>query len=379
MFSHLFKGRLKCILRNRGVIFWTLCFPLILATLFHLALSNVQKAEGFQMIPIAVVNNQAFQDEKNFREVLDTIGAQEKPLFKTAYVKEEEAVSLLDKGEIQGYIKVTSRPELMVKTPGINQTIIKIFLEEYEQNKLIVATLLKENPTALKGGLITALSGKQTYLQEDPISKSNPDTLLNYFYALIGMSCVYGCFLGLNEIMVIQGNLSKEAARLNVAPIHKLKVLIPSLLAAYVIQVINISILLVYLNGALGIEFGNQIIPMLLICLLSSAMGITLGAFVGALNKKSEGIKIGLLMGITMLGSFLTGMMQSDIRYMVNKNLPILQYLNPVALVSDSFYALYYYDGYDRYIINMSLIGIFTIIFAIGTYIIIRRQKYVSL
>lgn len=379
MFGHVFKGRLKCILRNKKELFWTLCFPIILATLFNLALSNVHKTELFHAIPIAVVDNQTFREEKDFKAVLDTIEAQQAPLFSTSYVKEEEAISLLDKGEIQGYIKVTNRPELIVKMSGINQTIIKIFLEEYEQNKLIVATVLRENPNALKEGLITALTEKGTYIKDNPISKNNPNTLLNYFYALIGMACIYGGFLGLNEIMAIQGNLSKVAARLNLAPIHKLKTLAPGLLAAYGVQVIANFILLIYLVTVIKLDFGKQLLPVVLTCLLSSAMGITLGAFIGALNRKSEGVKIGILLGITMLGSFLAGMMQADISYMVNKAIPILAYINPVALISNSFYALYYYDGYSRYITNMILIGIFTVVFAIGTYIIIRRQRYASL
>lgn len=379
MFGHLFKGRLKCILRNRKLLFWTLCFPLILATLFNLALSNIEKVEKFKVIPIAVVNNQAFKQDQAFKEVLTNMETQEEPLFTVQYVSEEEAIDLLENNKVQGYIRLVNKPELVVKMQGLNQTVIKSFLEEYEQNKMLIENILKDNPNALEEGLLKALSQKETYIKTNLISKNAPNTLVNYFYALIGMACIYGCFLGLNEIMVIQGNLSKKAARLNVAPIHKLKALIPGLVAAYGVQVIGNVLLLIYLVAVIKLDFGKQLLPVVFTCLLSNAMGITFGAFIGALNNKSEGIKMGLLIGCTMLGSFGAGMMQSDVRYMIAKSVPILAYLNPVALITDSFYALYYYDSYDRYMVNMSLISIFTVAFGIGTYMMIRRRKYASL
>lgn len=41
MFLFNYRYRLKCILRDRQLMFWTLLFPILLATLFNLALSNI--------------------------------------------------------------------------------------------------------------------------------------------------------------------------------------------------------------------------------------------------------------------------------------------------------------------------------------------------
>ena len=37
---HLFKVRLKCLLRDRTILFWTLFFPIILATFFNFTLAK---------------------------------------------------------------------------------------------------------------------------------------------------------------------------------------------------------------------------------------------------------------------------------------------------------------------------------------------------
>ena len=44
MFKHIFENRLRCILRNRVDLFWSSLFPLLLATLFYVALGNLNTA-----------------------------------------------------------------------------------------------------------------------------------------------------------------------------------------------------------------------------------------------------------------------------------------------------------------------------------------------
>lgn len=50
----------------------------------------------------------------------------ENQLFNTVYVDESEAQKLLDNEEIDGYIllKEDNNPQMIVKTNGINQTIV---------------------------------------------------------------------------------------------------------------------------------------------------------------------------------------------------------------------------------------------------------------
>lgn len=80
-----------------------------------------------------------------------------------------------------------------------------------------------------------------------------------------------------------------------------------------------------------------------------------------------------------MTGSFLAGMMYQNMKYIVSQNVPLLSYLNPVNLLTDAFYSLYYYDSLDRYFLNIAILSIFAIIFCAGTYLIVRRRKYASL
>jgi ABC-2 type transport system permease protein len=90
-------------------------------------------------------------------------------------------------------------------------------------------------------------------------------------------------------------------------------------------------------------------------------------------------MKVGIIISISMTGSFLAGMMYQGMKYIVAKNVPVLSWLNPINLLTDAFYCLYYYDGFSRYFLNILALSIFIVVFCLGVYLIIRRRKYASL
>ena len=227
--------------------------------------------------------------------------------------------------------------------------------------------------------LMTTISNRIDYLKEVPVSKSAPDNIVTYFYALIAMACFYGGFLGLKEVMAIQADMSSQGARANMAPVHKLKLFVASMFAATTVQFVTISVLICYLVLILKINFGSQLGYILLTCLIGTITGVTFGTFIASVVKKGEGVKIGVMIGVTMLMTVLSGMMNNKIKYIISANAPVLEYLNPVALITDSFYSLYYYDTHMKFVIDIILLCGFSIVFGLITYFVLRRQRYASL
>ena len=43
-------------------------------------------------------------------------------------------------------------------------------------------------------------------------------------------------------------------------------------------------------------------------------------------------------------------MMGVTLKYVIDKNVPIINLINPNNLITDGFYSLYYYDTLDRYL-----------------------------
>lgn len=382
MFIHNYLYRLKCILRDKQTMFWTLIFPIVLATLFNMAFSNLSNAENFSEIKVGIVNDEEYKKSTEFIKAIESVSnsnsSSEVDLFDVKYVTKEEGQQLLDDSKIEGYIYIKDGINLVVKETGINKTIIKSFLDDFKQTTSTVTRIISSDPSAVEK-VVSGISKREDFLKEAPIGNATPDTVVNYFYTLIAMACLYGSFCGLKEVTALQANLSSQGARLNMAPTHKMKVFLSSVAAATTVQLGVIFILLGYLTFGLKISFGNQFGYIALTCLVGTITGVTFGTCVASVVKKGEGIKIGILIGLSMIMSFLSGMMQDKIKYIVTQKAPIVGYLNPANLITDSFYSLYYYNTHTQFFTNIALLCLFSVVFSIITYLVIRRQKYASL
>lgn len=371
MIIHLMKNRLKILIRDKELIFWTFVFPFILATLFNMAFSNFRNSETFESIKIGIVENDSYKQDIIFQNVLESVSEGENKLLKLYKGQEETLKEKLLNKEIEGYIIDN---KLIVMKEGMNQTIVKSFLDQYYQQKSTIESIINNSQKQIDYNKIQNLMNTKDYINKVSYSKEDTDPMMNYFYSLIAMTCLYGGFWGIKEIQDIQANKSKRAARVNLAPINKAKILGANFLADVLINITTIALLLIYLVYALGIEFGGNIIYVLLTCFIGNIIGILIGAFIGAITKKIDPTSIFLT--VVMAGSFLAGMMYLEMKYIVTTKIPILAYINPANLITDSLYSLYYYDTLEKFWINIVILSIMSLILFISTYLIIRRQKY---
>ncbi len=375
MFRHIFIYRLKVLMKNKSMIFWTLIFPIALAGFFRLAFGGLTEQGTFRAIDVAVVEEVR---QEGFMDVMESLSTGDDRLFEVVIVDMDTARGLLDDESVAAIITVQDTIGMTVNQSGFGQSIVKSFLDQYNNTANAVSNILAENPAAYES-IAEDLRSRVTYTVEEPVTNAKMDITLNYFYALIAMASLYGGFFGLEEVNNIQANLSVHAARVNVAPVHKLKTFLYSTSASLLIQYTNMLVFLAYLRFILNVDFGDKFVLILVTTFVGSLVGLSLGAFVSALLKSSEDVKTGILIGTTMTGSFLAGMMFGDMKYIIQTQYPIVAILNPVNLLSDAFYALYFYDDYVRYSQNIAILLAFTFVFCSATYLIIRRRKYASL
>lgn len=378
MFCHIFKNRFKILIRNKSMIFWTMIFPIVLATLFYFAFSDIENDSKLKAIDIAVIQNEQFENNQTLKNVLKSLSEDsENKIFNIQYVDELKAKELLDEGKIDGYILSTENTSVIVKENGINQTIIKYVIDQVYQLENVAQNIYEYNPESIMNVVKEIFLSENNYF--DDSSSKNMNMMEIEFYTLIGMTCLYGGFLSLIVVNETEANLSAKGARISIAPVHKLKVLLISLLVALTIQFIETSILIAYLYFILGVSFGGNLGYVCLLSLFGCLAGTSLGLLVGVSSKKSDGIKTGILLAITMVCSFLSGMMGVSMKYIVQKNAPILAKINPVNMITDGFYSLYYYNTMDRFYSNIIGLTLFSTVMIVISYIFIRRKKYDSI
>jgi ABC-2 type transport system permease protein len=388
---HVFQYRLRCIIRDKETMFWTLLFPLILATFFNLAFSNLTKGEIFDTIPIAIVEQDEYTKNKELKQIVENAteagDSGENALFEVHVVSLERAKEMLDHEEVSGYVLIGANEqknvtaEIFVKRNGMNQTIIKEFFDRVIQIHGMIGEILRERADGqtITGDLTHFVSEPVTYFQAEKEDALFPDYTLIYFYSLIGMACFYGAFVGMKEVNAIQADLSAEAIRVNVAPTKKMKMFFSSLAAATVIQFLSLIILLGYLVFVIGVSFGTRIYLLLFLCLVACLCGVSYGTMIALLVKRSEGIKTAILIGTTMTLSFLAGMMQVQVKYAVTEAVPAMAWINPVNVITDALYALYYYPTNQRFFLNLVVLTGFTVLFSIVSIWRLRRLRYASI
>ena len=379
MFIFSLKYRMKRMLRDRKSLIWTLIFPICLGTFFFLGLSNVSKPDFFIKSKIAIVKNAEYINDTNFNRVIEEVTQEEKPLFEATVTSKEEAEDLLDKGEITGYIELINGPKLTIKENGVSQSIIKTFLDQYERRLGSLNHIFSIEPNIDVQKLLNDVNENASYITKESTGNTDFNIITNYFYALLAMSCLFASYNGAREVMDIQADLSKTGARINVAPIQKLTLFLSGICAALVIQMVAFCLVLVFITLILKINLGPRIGYILVTGFISTLVGISLGAFVAAVIKGGENLMGSILTTISVGGSFLSGLMLYNMKYIVATHCPIISYINPASLITDAFYSLYYYETFSKYYLNIGILCIELIVLWIGTYMVIRRERYASI
>lgn len=370
----LYIARLKCLVRNKENMFWSYLFPIVLATCFFFAFNNLWTVESFKTIKIAYVKEGDQLDP--LRMVLEeAMMNEDTPMFSVTETDRSEASKLLEDGEVKVYIVNGEKPELFVKGNGMNETITKSFLDNYQRSSATVLGILEENPNAMQEGLMEDLMQSISYVEE-PANGKKVDASLIYFYSLFAFTCIFAANWGLEEVINIQANQSLRGARINVSPVHKMKLFLCNMMASFTIHMGSVLLMFLYMNYGLKINFGNNLSYVFVTILIGSVTGLILGATVSVYVRKKPSIQAAILTAIVMTAGFLSGMMFADMKYIIADKAPFLGYINPVNLVSDTLYSLYFYDTYDRFYFNMALLCIITLVLGIASYFGLRRKNY---
>lgn len=390
MFVHNFKYALKTLFGNKMLIFWTFAFPIILGTFFNMAFSDIESSEKLEIIDIAIVNNEDLKKDEVLKQVFERLSDKrsEEQLFCAKYVNQNEAKKLLLDDKISGYILVNGENvKVVVATSGINQTILKYTVDEILQiKKMIHDSVENEIRTQMASGdfnvnyekiyneAVSLAQNQKVKIKN--VSRSNLSYTMIEFYTLIAMACMYGGILGMAAINNNLPNMTKIGKRVGVSPVSKWKLVLSSVLAGYVTQLIGIALLFVYTIFVLKVDYGNNLPFIILLALAGCLAGLSMGIAIGTLLKSGENTKTGIVIGVTMLGSFLSGMMGITMKYIVDTHLPFVNKINPVAMITDGFYSLYYYDTLNRYFFNVTSLFVFAFIMISLSFISLRRQTY---
>lgn len=387
MFYQNLKYSLKILLRNKALIFWTFAFPIILGLFFNLAFQNIEKNEQLQVIDIAIINSNDYNNNKIVKESLNELTKGKSKLFNIKLTDEKTSKDLLKNNKIIGYLTFKeNQVNITVKNSGVEETILKQVLEQIQTNSKIinkkvekeiseqVATNKKINYEQIYQNALSLLN--ENNIKINNISNKNLSYTMIEYYTLIAMACLYGAMLSMFIINYQLPNMNSTGKRISASPINKTKQLISSLLSAYIVQIIGLLLLFLFTIFILKVDYGKNLLYVIITSLCGALSGLSLGVATSTLFKTNENAKTGIIIAITMLFCFLSGMMGITMKYIIDKNIPLLNMINPANMITDALYSLYYYNTFDRFYKDILSLLIFSFIMILISIKGLRRQKY---
>ena len=105
-------------------------------------------------------------------------------------------------------------------------------------------------------------------------------------------------------------------------------------------------------------------------------IGIALGQFTGSISRGNTNGQIAISTGVSLVCCFCSGLMIGDMKNRIESFAPILNRINPAALISDAFYSLTVYDDLQRYIQCIISICLIAAILIFTSYHALRRVRY---
>lgn len=377
-----FKYALLRLMRNKANLFWILVFPIVLGCFFKIAFSNITASESFHTIPVAVVEGNS-ADATAFHTMIEQLsGDSEDAMLSATFCNEKKACTLLEKGKVDGIFYTTDTVELAVNSDlsdaSINQSILQSLLTQYYLNRDLIVQILTTNPGNIES-LVDSIGQSVDTRKEVSLTRNNTDTYDQYFYNLIAMACLYTAMGGIHLAINNSPDLSTLAARKTIAPAKRRTFLFTELAANIVFEsILNIAAFL-FIIAVLRVHMTAHLGLALLTILVSTTFSITFGMFLGCIGPRSEGGKTGLMFATVMPMCFLSGLMMGNMRIVVEKHAPIINRINPAALISDSFYTLNNYDSMNRYARDILTLLLMTAILFIVSTLATRRKTYASL
>ena len=393
MFFHNFKYSLKVLLKNKALLFWTFIFPIVLGTFYNMAFSNIEKSEKMSVIDIAIVESDDFNDNQIYREAFDSLSNEDSDnrLFNITYTNLDESKKLLENNKIVGYLVFDgSDINITVNSNGDYETILKIAVDEITSEKKMYETLVKKEVEGqIKKGnyyidykkivnnITERIKGSDVKIKN--ITSNNISYTMIEYYNLVAMASLYGALISMFIVNKKLANMDSVGKRTAISPTKKGSMLIGSLLASYIVQLIGLTLLFLYTIFVIKVDYGNNLLLVFLLASAGSLAGLSLGIAIATLIKTHEGAKTGILIAITMTWCFLAGMTGITMKYVIDKNIPILNIINPANMITDGFYALYYYDTLNRFYFDVVSLFIFSIIMVLISLRGLRREQYDSI
>lgn len=407
-----FKATVRTLLLTPSAVVSTLIFPIVLATVFNFMFEPMRSTGSVEAVKVAVVADDAWEDSPFSQVVDTLSEADEPLLAVHPVATEQEARELIAEGSVAGAYIVdaagnegnaeqsgsdeldavdaagpadaagaasgsgtaagssdvstvtssagsTGAPRIILAPAGsgtgsdasydVNRAILESVVTSYLQSEALIEELATHDPVALSDPTtIENALGLSVSVREVSLTHAQPDSMVRFYYALLGMASIFAAQLAGESVWHLQPTSSAAGARRTVSSTSRMRLLIPTIGACWAISTTFLAIAFGYICLTAHIDFSGREGLCLVGIAASSLLSCGIGALVGALpGRMGSDSRRGILTALTCLLSLFAGLYGEptmELADTVAHVFPAATWLNPVCLIRDLFYTVYYYD-----------------------------------
>ena len=430
-----FKATVRTLLLTPSAVVWTLIFPIVLATVFNFMFEPLRSTGSVEAVDVAVVADDAWEDSPFSQVVDTLSEADEPLLAVHPVATEQEARELIAEGSVAGAYIVdaagnegnaeqsgsdeldavdaagpadaagaasgsgtaagssdvsdstssagsTGAPRIILAPAGsgtgsdasydVNRAILESVATSYLQSEALIEELATHDPVALSDPTtIENALGLSVSVREVSLTHAQPDSMVRFYYALLGMASIFAAHLAGESVWRLQPTSSAAGARRTVSSTSRMRLLIPTIGACWAVSTTFLAIAFGYICLTAHIDFSGReglcLVGIAAASLLSCGIGALVGALPGRMGSDS---RRGILMALTCLLSLFAGLYGEptmELADTVAHVFPAATWLNPVCLIRDLFYTVYYYDTLVPFSLRLAACaGIAAVLFAVS-------------
>lgn len=431
-----FKATVRTLLLTPSAVVWTLIFPIVLATVFNFMFEPMRSTGSVEAVKVAVVADDAWEDSPFSQVVDTLSEADEPLLAVHPVATEQEARELIAEGSVAGAYIVdaagnegnaeqsgsdeldavdaagpadaagaasgsgtaagssdvstvtssagsTGAPRIILAPAGsgtgsdasydVNRAILESVVTSYLQSEALIEELATHDPVALSDPTtIENALGLSVSVREVSLTHAQPDSMVRFYYALLGMASIFAAQLAGESVWHLQPTSSAAGARRAVSGTSRMRLLIPTIGACWAISTTFLAIAFGYICLTAHIDFSGReglcIVGIAASSLLSCGIGALVGALPGRMGSDS---RRGILTALTCLLSLFAGLYGEptmELADTIAQAIPAATWLNPVCLIRDLFYTVYYYDTLVPFALRLAACaGIAAVLLAVST------------
>ncbi|MBP5606904.1 MAG: ABC transporter permease [Lachnospiraceae bacterium] len=385
----MFRYHLLRALRNKNYLFWCMLFPLAIMLCMNAAFGNIYDAENrIDPKKAIVICESGSYFATHFSELISGFAKDdsEQKFFDlvNAGSAEKGKELLLDSSAEILFVAAEEDIEVFLSedhspTSGI---IAKTIVDRYKTGFALLNDLYENAENVADEAfeeIAKDLEKNLSYTaQEKGIFANSPNPYTWFFFSTLVMGIFFNAMTGVNLVSDLKADVSGEAMRLSVSPAKKGIMIFYAFIARLIPSVIITLFHLAVMRLGLKIPLGHDPLRLIIFVTVADIFSICFGVICGLIFKGTLVSRENKTTAVLMTSVFISGEMVAELPGIIEKNIPLLNDINPATIMNMALYRLAMYNNsYDFYLNMIKLIAASAIFLTIGA-IILRREKYAS-